>query len=267
MRLYLQLRHWTLLILTTVTLCACNNDDDTQEDYGDGTPQASNIIQRKGYQYLYNNNGLIATINRIDPQTDKDGNVTDYKYVKVASFSYPQNNRAVMTNEYGDTYVFAFGSDNFAHRIIETESDGETHLIKLTYDKEGHIIKMDDSSCDIIEMKYTNGNLSYVKDNANDEDSHAEITYTPYTNFDLYNMTPFLLNINLGPFVNELQWWFQGFEHALYAGFLGKPFAKNLPKQIISYDKSNGTQYSDIEYYILPTGEGQYSQDGFIRKD
>lgn len=260
MNIILQARRWTLLIVAALALCACSNDDESEEDYGEGSPQASNIIQRKGYQYLYNSKGLITTINRIDTQKDEHGNVLGYDYVTVASFSYPKSNRAVMVNDNGDSFVFAFGADNFAHRIIEKDADGESYLIKLTYDKDGHITKLDDASCDILELKYTNGNLSYIKGNDNDADASATISYGPRTDFYDLGMSPFLFDLSMGPFAGDLNWWFEDLEHALYAGFLGKPFAHNIPSQITSYDKYNGKQYSVISFNTVPDGNGQYTE-------
>lgn len=262
MKLFQQIKYWSLFVLVALSLNACENNDDFEDDYGDGSPQASNIIIRKGYQYEYNSNGLITVINRIQTKTDEQGNTSNELYT-VARISYPQSNRAVMeTTEFGNTtYVFAFGTNNFAHRIIQTDSDGESYLIKLSYDNDGHLTGMDDSG-DVLEMRYTNGNLSYVKGNDDDENASAEITYGTDTNFDTYNMSPFLLDINLGPFMSNLDWWFDTeLSHALYAGFLGKPFAKNLPTQVISHDNANGTTNYDFEYFLSDDGEGRYSQN------
>ena len=134
MKLFQQIKYWSLFVLVTLSLNACDKNDDFEDDYGDGSPQASNIIIRKGYQYEYNSNGLITVINRIQTKTDEQGNTSNELYT-VARISYPQSNRAVMeTTEFGNTtYVFAFGTNNFAHRIIQTDSDGESYLTEVSH--------------------------------------------------------------------------------------------------------------------------------------
>ena len=121
--------------------------------------------------------------------------------------------------------------------------------MKLNYDSEGHLIYMDNYG-DILRMKYTDGNLTYVEDQEYDAKSY--ITYGSDTDFYYYGMSPFLLGVELGPFVSSMDWWFEcGLDCALYAGFLGKP-SKNLPVKIESTDSENyqPTIY-EIEYYSV----------------
>lgn len=263
MKLFQQIKYWSLFVLVAFSLNACEKNDD----YGDGSPQASNIVPLKYYSHYqsgtkdrvyqceYNSDGLITVINLIQAQTDEEGN-TSNELRTVARISYPQSNRAVMETteyEYGETYVFAFGSNNFAHRIIETDhEEGESYLIKLSYDNEGHITKMDDAG-DVLKMEFKNGNLTKA---INEENGcTVEITYGTDTDLDFYNISPFLLNVdfdNFGylPFDSDL-------EYALHAGFLGRPFATNLPATFTVHDDMGQTISYDFEYYIV-MGEGRY---------
>lgn len=188
--------------------------------------------------------GLVTKMSVIATETDADGNSYE-KLITKATITYPQSNRAVLVCD-DFTYTFAFGENGFAYRIIESDPE-ETSLIKLNYDSEGHLIYIDDYG-DILKMKYTDGNLTYIEQQEYDAKSY--ITYGDGTDFNYYGMSPFLLGVELGPFASSLDWWFDtGLDCALYAGFLGKP-SKNLPIKIESTDSENyqPTVY-EFEYY------------------
>ncbi|NPD91102.1 DUF4595 domain-containing protein [Xylanibacter muris] len=135
------------------------------------------------------------------------------------------------------TYTFAFGENHFANRVIEADSDGDSGMIKYQYDKDGHVISIDSWGEDFLKMEWTNGNLTKIKQD--EYDAYAVLTYSNQTVFERYNMSPFLLGVGLGPFMDKLEQWYErGLKYALYIGFLGKP-CQNLPATIIIYDNVN----------------------------
>lgn len=237
-----------LCALAAVSLNACNDEDENGDIFGDGCPQAGNVVKLPGYVYEYNENGLITRMSQPDSQT---GTLKE-----VVRISYPQKNRAVM--EYIEsftgqvsTYVFAFGTDNFAHRIIETDSEGETSTMTLTYDNEGHLTSYTDGTgmdADELKLEWTNGNLTKISQN--EHHAYSVLTYTNDTRFDHFGLSPFLINLQyLGPFMQSLEWWFDSGEwYAFYAGFLGKP-VKNLPSTITSYDDVNSEPAKTTLYW------------------
>lgn len=229
-----------LLMLSTASLCACNDDDDFEEKYGNGSPLAENVMLLSGYDYEYNDDGLVTKITHVETDYDEQGNVINTRK-QIAEITYPQYNRAVMvyTGDYlTTTYVFAFGENHFANRVIETDANGETYMNKYSYDKDGHLTKIDWPE-EKLELEWTDGNLTRIKQD--DYDAYAELTYGTGTDFAAYGMSPFLLDINLGPFMYDMGWWFErGFRYALYLGFFGKP-CTNLPATITSHDNANPT--------------------------
>ena len=249
MRNYSFIKYFAFFFLITVGFSACEKDE-AGDDFGDGSPKAENVVLRNGYAYEYNGQGLVTKMSKYESETDEDGNSHSILVTK-ATITYPQSNRAVLV--YYDpyftfTYTFAFGENGFAYRIIQNDTEGSS-LIKLNYDSEGHLIYMDNYG-DILRMKYTDGNLTYVEDQEYDAKSY--ITYGSDTDFYYYGMSPFLLGVELGPFVSSMDWWFEcGLDCALYAGFLGKP-SKNLPVKIESTDSENyqPTIY-EFEYYSV----------------
>lgn len=221
-------------------LCACDNDEDFEKKYGDGSPLPSNILPFENCVYEYNDDGLVTKITHVETSTDPQGNtVTTEK--QIASITYPQYNRAVMvyTGDYlTTTYVFAFGENHFANRVIESDEDGDTYMIKYSYDNDGHITKIDDSE-DQLRMEWTDGNLTKI--HQDEHNAYTILTYGTETDFSAYGISPFLTNFYLGPFMNYINWWFnRGLEYALYLGFLGKPCV-NLPKTMTCYDDVNPT--------------------------
>lgn len=246
MKNYSFIKHFAFAALAAIGFSACEKDE-AGYDYGDGSPKAENVVP-SGYVYEYNEKGLVTKMSVIATETDADGNSYE-KLITKATITYPQSNRAVLV--YNDsffptTYTFAFGENGFAYRIIESDAE-ETSLIKLNYDSEGHLIYIDDYG-DILKMKYTDGNLTYIEQQEYDAKSY--ITYGDGTDFNYYGMSPFLLGVELGPFASSMDWWFDtGLDCALYAGFLGKP-SKNLPIKIESTDSENyqPTVY-EFEYY------------------
>ena len=244
MKNYSFIKHFAFAALAAIGFSACEKDE-AGYDYGDGSPKAENVVP-SGYVYEYNEKGLVTKMSVIATETDADGNSYE-KLITKATITYPQSNRAVLVCD-DFTYTFAFGENGFAYRIIESDPE-ETSLIKLNYDSEGHLIYIDDYG-DILKMKYTDGNLTYIEQQEYDAKSY--ITYGDGTDFNYYGMSPFLLGVELGPFASSLDWWFDtGLDCALYAGFLGKP-SKNLPIKIESTDSENyqPTIY-EIEYYSV----------------
>lgn len=229
-----------LICISAISLlCACNNEDDAEKDYGSGCPLAENVVQCKDYAYTYNSNGLVTDVYRVSESTDKDGNKTTQQEL-VAQVSYPKSDRAVMyyyeNGKVAITYTFAFGENHFANRVISTEDDGETYLTKFGYNSEGYCTSID-SDGDHLKMEWTNGNLTKIQQN--DYNARAEFTYTNDTRFLFFGMSPFLLDVPLGPFMHDLPWWYDcGLTCALQIGFLGKP-CHNLPATRTSYDSEN----------------------------
>ena len=231
-----------LICISAISLlCACNNEDDAEKGYGSGSPLAENVVQCKGYAYTYNSNGLVTDVYRVSESTDKDGNKTTQQEL-IAQVSYPKSDRAVMyCYENGKviiTYTFAFGENHFANRVIETDDDGETYLTKFGYNKEGYCTSVDkDDDGDHLKMEWTNGNLTKLQQN--EYNARTELTYTDDTRFSFFGMSPFLLDVDLGPFMEDLKWWYDGgLEYALQIGFLGKP-CRNLPATMTCYDNVN----------------------------
>lgn len=207
-------------------------------------------------QYEYNEKGLVTKITRVDKIQDENGNATT-KLVSIAIISYPQSDRAVMlyTEDsymgFTSTYTFAFGENHFANRGIETESDdsdGDTYMTKFSYDNEGHVTSIRDEE-DHLKMEWTNGNLTKVMEQ-DEDDAYAVLTYGDQTDFERYNMSPSLLDVNLGPFMANLEWWYErGLKYAFYIGFLGKT-CQNLPATITGYDNVNpDPEHKTFSYY------------------
>lgn len=226
------IRHLPVCVLMLSLSCACTKEEDFDAIYGSGSPVAENIIPRDGCIYEYNGQGLVTKISRI---VLNDG-VSEL--VTLATITYPKSDRAVM--EYWDdylptTYTFAFGKNHFANRVIAADADGESWMTKFSYDDEGHVTSIDDE----LKMEWTDGNLTKIMQD--EYDASTVLTYGSQTDFKRYKMSPFLLYINLGPFMNTLEWWYErGLEVALHIGFLGRP-CRNLPATIVSYDNMNKT--------------------------
>lgn len=247
----------SIYTLTTL-LCACNADDDYDEIYGSGSPLPENIIQISGHEYKYNEKGLVVQIDRMQTEWDEEGK-TVTKWIRVANISYPQGDRAVMEYTYDDwptTYTFAFGENHFANRVLETDPE-ESFLHKISYDSEGHLTSLKCSE-DELKWEWTNGNLTKIIEK-DEYDAYTVITYGNRTGFATYNMSPFLVGVHLGPFMNDVEWWFdRGLKYALYIGFLGKP-SVNLPETLTSYDNQNSTpEKGYFEYY---TDSWQYHSE------
>ena len=237
MKQFLFIKHPSVCFcFTALMLCSCDKEEDFDEIYGSGCPLAENIIPLAGYQYEHNEKGLVTKILRIDKKQDDNG-TTKTKLVTVATISYPQDNRAVMvcSGFFGTaTYTFAFGENHFANRVIETDVEGESGMIKYHYDSDGHVTYIDDWGEDFLEMEWTNGNLTKIKQD--EGDATAVLTYGDMTNFTTYNMSPFLLDVNLES-MYSLEWWYNDLKYALYIGFLGRP-CRNLPETIAFLRKS-----------------------------
>lgn len=246
-------------------LSACDKEEDFDEIYGSGNPLAENIISLANHQYEYNEKGLVSKIIRIDKQYDGENTTTEL--VTVATITYPQNDRAVMvyTGDYmTTTYTFAFGENHFANRVIDSDADGETYMTKFSYDNDGHVTSMDDG-VDKLKMEWTNGNLTKIKQD--EYDAMAVLTYGGRTGFDHYNMSPFLLDVGLGPYMYNLDWWYErGMKYALYIGFLGKP-CRNLPETIVSTDNVNSEPtYETFSYTDFDDGSGMWTKDTYINE-
>lgn len=226
------IRHLPVCVLMLSLACACTKEEDFDAIYGSGSPLAENIISCDRYIYEYNGQGLVTKVSNIVLNDGVSEAVT------IATISYPKSDRAVM--EYrGDylptTYTFAFGKNHFANRVIAADADGESWMTKFSYDDEGHVTSIDDE----LKMEWTDGNLTKIMQD--EYDASTVLTYGSQTDFGFYNMSPFLLYINLGPFMNTLDWWYErGLEVALHIGFLGRP-CRNLPATIVSYDSENKT--------------------------
>ncbi len=247
------LKRLPALLLAACTLAACEQDDDILHDaHWVGNPLPENIVPQEGCVYEYNSEGLVVKIKR--PITDYDENqqpvITGWH--DVAYVTYPQSGRAVM--QYVDyntptTYVFAFGENHFAHSVIETDGSGN-YLIELTYDDDGHLtrFKRPEEFEEELRMQWTNGNLTRVEEDS--QGAYTEISYGTGTDFATYHVSPFLLNVVKGPYLNGLGWWFdQGMKHALYLGFLGKP-SVNLPVSMVAYDDINDTPEEYVIEYL-----------------
>lgn len=244
-----------ICISASFLLCACNNDDDAEKDYGSGSPLAENVLQCKNYVYTYNAKGLVTDVYKVFENTDEDGNKATQQEL-VAQISYPESDRAVMyyyeNGKVSITYTFAFGNNHFANRVIETEDDGETYLIKFGYNKDGYCTSIDQDD-DHLKMEWTNGNLTKLQQN--EYNARTEITYIDDTRFSFFGMSPFLLDVDLGPFMHDLKWWYDcGLEYALQIGFLGKP-CRNLPATMTCYDNVNKEpQQKEFEYHYFNDG-------------
>lgn len=223
------IKYLPLWVLMAFGLQSCE-EKDYEQIYGNGSPLAENVITREDYIYEYNDEGLVTKVSRYD---------WDNVLKTVAYISYPQSNRAVMdyvADGYPTTYTFAFGENHFANRMIESDGDG-VYLTYFDYDSEGHLTSLDCEG-DKLELGWTNGNLTTVKQN-DDYDSKTVLTYTDLTDFKFYKMDPFLMGVHLGPFAAEFGWWFdRGLTDALYLGFLGK-HSRNLPATLVAYDNQN----------------------------
>lgn len=229
-----------ICIFAAILLSACDDNEDYEKTYGTGSPLPENIIKCGTYVYTYNDKGLVTKIAGVSDGTDEAGNKTTTQEMIVATISYPKKDKAVMYYyENGIAcivYTFAFGENHFANRVIAKEDDGETYLIKFNYDKEGHCTSIDDGE-DHLKMEWTDGNLTKIQQN--EYNARAELTYTIKNTFEFYGMSPFLLDVNLGPNMSSLPWWYEcGLYYALHIGFLGKP-CHRLPDTITSYDSLN----------------------------
>lgn len=225
----------SVVLLAATSLCACNSEEDHEdyeEIYGSGSPLAENVVPTRNLMYNYNEEGLVTKIRWIGSMGET---------IDVAEISYPQSDRAVMTytkDALRTTYVFAFGENHFANRVIEMDADGETRMTKFAYDNDGHVtsIKGDE---DVLKMEWTNGNLTKISQD--EYNASTVITYGDKTNFSTYRLSPFLIGVDLGPYMSTMEWWYErGLEYALYIGFFGKPL-KNLPETMTCYDSKNKT--------------------------
>lgn len=235
----------TVLIVSMAcvfSMSSCSSDDDSdpasEENYGSGSPLAENIVHLAGHQYEYNGNGLVTKISRINTTYEADG-TTKTELVAVATISYPSDDTAVMQYS-GDylptTYTFYFGANHFAKSVTTADADGDTDVTKFSYDADGHITSSSDGY-DKLSLEWNDGNLTRLRQT--EYNASAVLAYGNLTDFDRYNMSPFLLDVNMGPFMYSLGWWFdRGLKYALYAGFLGKP-CRNLPVSRIAYDSEN----------------------------
>lgn len=243
-------------MLATLLVCACDTEEDYVDIYGSGSPLAENVMLCEGFEYEYNNDGLVTKITSIETEEDAEGNVTT-TVDEVADISYPQSDRAVMLFQdlVPRTYVFAFGENHFANRVIEIEPDGSSYLYKVTYDSEGHVTRLQLPE-EELKLEWTNGNMTKVIEK-NEYDAYTELTYGDKTDFELYGMSPFLIGVHLGPFMTNIEWWFDGgLRFALYLGFLGKPCV-NLPASLVSYDNRNSIpEEGHFEYWSFTDDEG-----------
>ena len=260
MKKFLGVKYLPVCVLAVSLLCACNKEEDFDEIYGSGSPLAENIIPLDGHIYEYNAQGLVTKITRIDVKTDDNGNKTT-EMVPVANISYPRSDRAVMeyiaelqySGGLRTVYTFAFGENHFANRVIDVDDDGESWMTKFTYDNEGHVTSIECEE-DYLKMEWTNGNLTKIQQD--EYNASAILSYGSQTGFDRYNMSPFLLDVQLGPFMQSLEWWYErGLKYALYIGFLGKP-SQNLPESMISYDSENPTPTQGVFSYSYYEYEG-----------
>lgn len=258
MKQFLFIKHLSMCFcLAALMLCSCDKEEDFDEIYGSGCPLAENINPYAGHQYEYNEKGLVTKISRIDNNQPVNGKTTT-KLVTVATISYPQSDRAVMVCDGylgTSTYTFAFGENHFANRVIETDVEGESGMIKYHYDNEGHVTYIDDWGEDFLYMEWTNGNLTKIKQD--EGDATAVLTYGNKTGFATYNMSPFLLDVNLES-MYSLEWWYNDLKYALYIGFLGKP-CRNLPETIAFSDKDNMTPQRRYFNYTENNGYGSWS--------
>lgn len=247
------IKHLFLCMFVAVLLCSCNKEEDFDKIYGSGSPLAENVMHLDGHIYEYNAQGLVTKITRVDTKTDDTGNKTT-ELVLIATISYPKSNRAVldyvaeMQHSIGvhSVYTFAFGKNHFANRVIQTDSDGESYLTKFSYDNDGHVTAIDCEE-DHLKMKWEKGNVTKLQQD--EHHARAVLTYGSQTDFERYHMSPFLLDVDLGPFMYTLDWWYErGLKYALYLGFLGKP-CQNLPETIISYDDENETPQQGVFHY------------------
>lgn len=231
----------TLCILS-ILFYACDDDEDFAAKYGSGNPLPENITHLPDYEYSYNEQGLVSQVRYVRTVYGPDNQPTQEREI-MADITYPQSDRAVMIYRPGtsdqSTYVFAFGENHFANRIIETEF-GESYLLKCHYDNEGHIIRFERPE-EELKMEWTDGNLTKVIDDPSEYGAYTILTYSSRTDFATVKMNPFLTDVDMGPFTSQLNWWFElGLECALYVGFLGKRCV-NLPATLTSYDNYNET--------------------------
>lgn len=218
MKLISNIKLLTISLTALCTLSACDPEEPTSE-LGNGTPKASNIVCASNYDYQVNSTGLVTRI-------------------EDATITYPQSNRAVMTTPYY-TYIFAFGDNNYASKILWIDEEGYTGTIDLKYNSQGQLTYFDDCG-DKLELEYFNGNLSKVTGSADGDSQYAIFTYTNQNEFAKYSMTPFMLKVNLGGNMPPMNWWLEmGLDYAAYIGFLGKPFTHNLPATVTIYDQYN----------------------------
>lgn len=256
------IKHMFLYMLVAVQLCSCNKEEDFEKIYGSGSPLAENIMHLDGHIYEYNAQGLVTKITRVDTKTDDTGKKTT-ELVLIATISYPKSDRAVldyveeMQDNFGfgvhTVYTFAFGENHFANRVIETYSDGESYLTKFSYNNDGHVTAIDTEE-DHLKMEWTKGNVTKLQQD--EYNAHAVLTYGNQIDFERYHMSPFLLDVDLGPFMYTLDWWYdRGLKYALYLGFLGKP-CQNLPETIISYDNENETPQQGVFHYTYSENTG-----------
>ncbi len=251
-QIFLIRRLYVCFCLMALLLCSCDKEEDFEEIYGSGCPLAENIVPLPGYQYEYNEKGLVTKVSRIDKRQDENG-ITKTQLVPVAAVSYPQSDRAVMvcTGPLGTaTYTFAFGENHFANRVIETDVEGESGMIKYQYDNDGHVTCIDVWGEDFLEMEWTDGNLTKLKQD--DGDATAVLTYGNMTDFATYGMSPFLLDVPLGS-MYSLEWWYNDLKYALYIGFLGRP-CRNLPETIVTVDRENMEPERHRFVYFADTG-------------
>lgn len=247
------LKNLSIMVFAAAFLCACNDDSDSENKYENNKPLDENIIQLNDYQYMYNDDGLVEKVFHVYIKTEFPTQVTPV-YDLIASITYPQPNKAVM--EYtGDgpttKYVFTFGENHFASKVVETGNGRKNCTTKYSYDINGHITKIERPD-DKLELEWTNGNMTRIKQN--DYDALTEITYGTDTDFGTYEISPFLTRIKLGPLMHQIDWWFdRGLEYALHIGFFGKP-CTNLPETMTSYDNQNPTpQQSRFVYFPAGT--------------
>lgn len=247
MKAFFGIKFWFVWVLAAFFLQSCE-EETAAEVYGDGSPSAENVITRKGYVYEYNTEGLVTKISCLDETTENEYGELVPK--DIAYISYPQSNRAVMkyvADDYPTTYTFAFGENHFANRMIESGGDGESSITYFSYDSEGHITSLECEG-DKLKLEWTDGNLTKV---VQDEyGAYTELTYTNLTDFALYDMSPFLLELHMGPYAANLGWWFdRGLTDALYIGFLGQ-HSKNLPAGLTAYDDENAEpEKGEFNYY------------------
>lgn len=285
------------MVVTCITLAACDNDDDTGSSDGSngsvwtGKVYISNVFTGKKTIKInnkvatYDCNGLLVSLE--EPIS------VGYDYHNV-TFEYGKGTRAAadnyvrMTNEvdngcttYWDMKLNRYG---FVESCRETYDDGDPDYDAwyFDYDNDGHLIHIKEIWNDLTDederyITWKDGNIVSVERSYGGSKDKYSISYFKSDNTMTENKGCIMLYEAMGTGLDMMQW-------AYYAGLLGKP-TKNLPCSLyrlaegqhsekgsckltwtldsngypvkVDYAPSNGTTFTDI------TGYGAYAISSF----